>query len=167
MQELILPSFSSELPSSLHRVPKSLQKYHQSITTFNLIEPVDKYTQLNDQDIQTIYYEANKYNKVGLIVQEYAPYCVVRPDLYIPLILSSYKDLTLTELLVQHDPFIRGQIITGAIKERALLETAQAHFELGISGLNELPQSERNEELKNLTTQISFIHNLHIELLSD
>lgn len=167
MQELIHPTISKEIPSLINRVPTSLQKYYRSITEFDLLEPIDEFTQKNDQDIQFVYDQANSDEKIGLIVQEYAPWCVVRPDLYIPLIVSSYKSQKLTELLVEHDPLIRGQIIYGAIKEKGLLETAQSHYELGISRLNQLPQHECNVELKNLTTQIAFLHNLQLELLAD
>jgi hypothetical protein len=168
MQEKILhPYFLKEVPSSISQVPRSLQKYYQSISKFNLLEPVDEYIQSNDQDIQSLYEQANSDEKMSLIVEEYAPWCVVRPDLYIPLIVSGYTNQELTDPLLKYDPFIRGQIISGAVKERGLLETAQAHYELGISGLNKLPTQECNIELRNLTTHIAFLQNLQLELLSN
>lgn len=167
MQELFLPQHVKELPSPLHRVPLSLNKYFLCIQKAGLITQTDMEKQPADEMVYTIFNYADPDERVELFIQEYASQCVIRPDLYIPLLISGYKDPSLHEELLQYDPHIRGNIIGGANILKAGLETKQARFSLGVSMLNELEPKDAHVELNLLTRHISYLHNLNVELLHE
>jgi hypothetical protein len=167
MQEFLLPHNLKEVPPFLQRVPISLQKYYRCIQNNGLINSPEESIENSDEMIHTIFNYADPDEKIALFIQEYAHQCIIRPNLYIPLIINGYKDPLLHGELLIYDPHIRGTIIGSANSFKAELETTQAKFSLGVSALNELDPEDAQIELGLLTKHIAFLHNLNVELLYD
>ncbi len=164
MPEKNLPQLEQYIPP-LIRVPISLNKYYQCVQNAGLIQEAP--TQTSDEMVHTIYNYADPDERVELIINEYSHQSIIRPDLYIPLIVESYKNPLLFDGLLQFDPHIRSNIFGSANCIKAELETEQAKFSLGVSLLNELDQDNATIALRLLTTHIAYLHNLNVELLSD